>query len=311
MWPAFSLQYLLVACKSNKSQIDDECIYYFKNFKQGIFHLISINLERFLVYLLMDSPANNDNHDPMSRTSYFRFYEELNDFLPARLRKKVFPYQFNGKPSVKNTIETIGVPHPEIDLILVNGESVGFEYQLKGEEQVSVYPVFESFDISPVLRLRAKPLRKTRFVVDVNLGKLAKKLRLLGFDTLFRNNLEDDEIVRISLNEKRIILTRDIGILKYSEVTHGYFIRSDDPKTQLDEVIDRLHLKGSFKPFTRCSQCNDHLKRVPKRNLFDKVPNDTLQYYKIFWECNGCGQIYWQGSHFDKINDWLNRFNEI
>jgi len=170
---------------------------------------------------------------------------------------------------------------------------------------VSVYPVFESMDISPVIRLRAKPLRKIRFIVDVNLGKLAKKLRLLGFDTLFRNNLEDDEIVNISVSEKRIILTRDIGILKYNDVSHGYWLRSDNPKIQLDEVIERLQLKNLFNPLTRCSQCNGHLKRIKKENLKNRIPTDTLNYYKIFWECRDCLQIYWKGSHFDKIKNWV------
>jgi hypothetical protein len=247
----------------------------------------------------------HENHPPVLRTSYFRFYEELNDFLPEQFFKKIYPFSFSGTPSVKNLIETIGVPHTEIDLILVDGVSVGFEHQLSGGEQVSVYPVFESLDISPVIRLRAKPLRKIRFVVDVNLGKLAKKLRLLGFDTYYRNNLDDDEIVKISIYEKRIILTRDIGILKYGNVTHGFWIRNDDPKIQLDEVIERLQLRNLFKPFTRCSQCNGQLKRITKEHVKSRVPDDTLNYYRIFWECQGCRQIYWKGSHFDKINNWL------
>ena len=250
---------------------------------------------------------NKKNHDPLPRTSYFRFYEELNEFLPREFYKKNYPYSFTGTPSVKNSIETIGIPHTEIDLILVDGVSVGFDHLLKGGEQVSVYPVFESLDISPVTRLRAKPLRKIRFVVDVNLGKLAKKLRLLGFDTFYRNNLNDDEIVKISVDEKRIILTRDLGILKYSNVTHGYWIRSDDPKIQLNEVIERLQLRNLFKPFTRCSQCNGQLKRVSKALLKGRIPDDTLRYYKTFWECNGCKQIYWEGSHFDKIIDWIEK----
>jgi hypothetical protein len=250
---------------------------------------------------------NNDKHQPVKRTSYFRFYEELNDFLPPQFHKKIYPFSFSGTPSVKNLIETIGVPHTEIDLIIVDGISVGFEHQLKGGEQVSVYPVFESIDISPIIKLRAKPLRKIRFVVDVNLGKLAKKMRLLGFDTYYRNDLEDDEIVKISLLEKRIILTRDIGILKNGKVSHGFFIRSDDPKTQLNEVIERLQLKNLFKPFSRCSQCNNKLKRIKKKLLINRIPQDTLRYYKTFWECIGCSQIYWEGSHFEKINDWLEK----
>ena len=252
-----------------------------------------------------------DNHGPKVRTSYFRFYEELNDFLPPEFIKIVYPYSFNGTPSVKNSIEAIGIPHTEVDLILVDGKSVDFEHQLKGGEFVSVYPVFESIDISPIIRLRAKPLRKIRFIVDANLGKLAKKLRLLGFDTLYKNDFDDDEIVRISIAEKRIILTRDFGILKYGNVTHGTWIRSDDPKTQVNEVISRLQLNNLFRPFTRCSQCNGSLVRIKKEQLKNRLPEDTIKYYSLFWECKDCHQVYWKGSHFDKINDWLEKKKNI
>ena len=248
---------------------------------------------------------NKTSHEPLIRTSFIRFYEELNDFLPAKNRKKDFPFSFNGTPSVKNVIETIGVPHTEVDLILVNGKSVGFEYLLSGNEQVSVYPVFESFDISEVIKLRPKPLRKIRYIVDVNLGKLAKKLRLLGFDTYYRNDLDDDEIVKISIAEKRIILTRDIGILKCGTVTHGTWIRNDDPKIQLYEVIERLQLRKLFKPFSRCSQCNGTLKRIKKEEIKTRIPADTFDFYKTFWECAGCRQIYWEGSHMAKITGWI------
>ncbi len=196
---------------------------------------------------------NTKQHTPTTRSAFFRFYEELNDFLAEEQRKKTFPYEFTGKPSIKDTIEAIGVPHTEIDLILVDGESVGFNYQMRGGERVSVYPVFESLDITPLVHLRSKPLRKTRFVVDVHLGKLAHKLRLLGFDTLFRNDFNNSEIVELSLQEKRIILTRDKRILKQSAVSHGYWIRNNEPKDQLREVVTRLQLEDNFKPFTRCS----------------------------------------------------------
>ena len=206
-----------------------------------------------MFFLIKKQPMNTKQHTPTTRSAFFRFYEELNDFLAEEQRKKTFPYEFTGKPSIKDTIEAIGVPHTEIDLILVDGESIGFNYQMRGGERVSVYPVFESLDITPLVHLRSKPLRKTRFVVDVHLGKLAHKLRLLGFDTLFRNDFNNSEIVELSLQEKRIILTRDKRILKQSAVSHGYWIRNNEPKDQLREVVTRLQLEDNFKPFTRCS----------------------------------------------------------
>jgi uncharacterized protein len=250
------------------------------------------------------------NHSPVIRKAKFRFYEELNDHLPKDWQKKTFVYEFKGKPAIKNTIQAIGVPHGEVDLILVNGESVDFNYQLQGGEEISVYPQFESFDIFSVIKLRPKPLRKIRFVVDVNLGKLAQKLRLLGFDTLFRNDFEDDEIIGISLKEKRIILTRDKGILKQNAVTHGYWIRNDDPKKQLTEVIERFHLQNAFRPFSRCSNCNGELEEVSGSELTSLLPEDTLSYYSEFWKCKGCGKIYWEGSHFKKIQNWVDRLKK-
>jgi len=255
--------------------------------------------------------TGNTNHEPRKRISGFRFYEELNDFLPPEYRKKQFEYEFTGTPSIKNTIEAIGIPHAEVDLIVINGNSVDFDFLIRGGEFVSVYPVFENFDISPVVRLRPKPLRKTKFIVDVNLGKLAPKLRLLGFDTLFRNDYEDDEIVRIAGTEKRIILTRDKGLLKHTEVTHGYWLRNDNPKMQLREVVNRLQLNNCFQPFTRCSNCNNFLETVNKNVIKTCVHDDTFGRYDLFWKCKGCGNVYWRGSHYDKICEWVDELRNI
>ena len=104
------------------------------------------------------------------RDAEFRFYEELNDFLPPEKRKRSFAYMFEGTPSIKDAIEAVGVPHTEIDIILVDGRSVGFDHRLRGGERVAVYPMFEAIDVSPLVRLRPQPLRITRFVVDVHLG---------------------------------------------------------------------------------------------------------------------------------------------
>ena len=193
----------------------------------------------------MELEANSmsaEQHDLLTHTAFFRFYEELNDFLPEECGKKCFLYEFTGNPSIRDTVEAIRVPHTEIDLILVDGESVDFNYKMCGGEHVSVYPVFESFDITSLVRLRSKPMREIKFIADVSVDKLAKMLRSLGFDTLFRNDFTDKEIVELSLKEKRVILTRDKSILKYRRVTHGYWIRNDDPDKQLKEVVSRFQL---------------------------------------------------------------------
>ena len=222
-----------------------------------------------------------EQRDQLIHTAFFRFFEELNDFLPEERHKTIFPYEFIGNPTIKHIVEAIGVPHSEIDLILVDGESVGFNYKMRGGEHVSVYPVFESFDITPIVHLRAKPIREIKFIADVNVGKLAQKLRLLGFDILFRNDFTDKEIVERSLKENRCILTRDKGLLKFRTVTHGYWIRTDDPDEQLKEVISRFQLENNFRLFTRCSICNDLLHPVDKSLLHDRIPNSTLLFFNF------------------------------
>lgn len=245
-----------------------------------------------------------------SKTAEFRFYEELNDFLPENRRKRRFTHAFNGSPSIKDAVENMGVPHPEIDLILVNGRSVGFDYLLRHNDHVSVYPVFERLDISPIIRLREKPLRKTAFVLDVHLGKLAKRLRVLGFDTFYRNDLDDPEIIRISLAEKRLILTRDLGILKTRAVTRGYWVRATDPAEQVREVVERFDLRSQVKPLSRCTLCNGLLGAVEKSRIKGKLPPKTALYYEEFYACGDCGKIYWKGAHYPRLLRFIRSLEE-
>jgi uncharacterized protein with PIN domain len=234
-----------------------------------------------------------------------RFYAELNDFLPANVRQKPLTYPFELSASVKDVIEALGVPHTEVDLILVNGVSVDFTYLVQNGDAISVYPVFEAIDISPLLRLRPRPLRETRFILDVHLGRLAVYLRMLGFDTLYRNNYADEELAHISSSQGRILLTRDRGLLKRSVVTHGYCIRSTNPQQQLLEVLRRFDLFGSLAPFSRCLHCNGHLQAVNKEAISDRLPPKTKQYYAEFRRCENCDRIYWRGSHYRRMQQFI------
>lgn len=238
------------------------------------------------------------------KTAFFRFYEELNDFLPQEKKKKEFAYVFSRNPAIKDSIEAIGIPHTEIDLILVNGESVDFSYQLQQNDHVSVYPTFEAFDISKVTRLRAEPLREIKFVLDVHLGKLAKYLRLLGFDTLYNRHYRDDEIVNIA-KQARLVLTRDKGILKNNNVTHGYWVRTTDPHEQIKEIMARFDLFSKARPFTRCLECNHILQKIDKNSVADKLPMKTHQFYHEFSQCLECHRIYWKGTHYKKLKDFV------
>ncbi|MCX4186941.1 Mut7-C RNAse domain-containing protein [Methylophaga sp. OBS4] len=229
-----------------------------------------------------------------------RFYEELNDFLPSERRKMAFQHTIYRHASVKDVIESLGVPHTEVELILVNGISVDFSYSVRHQDRISVYPVFESLDISPLLRLRDKPLRNPRFIADTNLGKLAHYLRLLGFDCLYRNNFSDAEVAETASQQHRIVLTRDRKLLQRKIITHGYFVRAVMPREQAREVLKRLDLYQDINPFSRCANCNGPLLYVPKSQIADRLAPLTHKHYDDFRICNDCGQIYWQGSHYHR-----------
>ena len=235
----------------------------------------------------------------------FRFYEELNDFLRPEQRQQTMVYRFDGHPGIKDPIEAMGVPHVEVELIVVNGESVGFDYRLRDGDRVAVYPVFESLDVAPAVKLREKPLRKVAFVVDVNLGRLARLLRLLGFDALFSNAYADDEIVAISEAQGRIVLTRDRRLLHAKAVTHGYWVRSVWPRRQVDEVVRRFDLAGLIRPFSRCADCNGRIEPVAKDAVADRLEPKTKKFFEKFYRCPDCGKIYWEGSHVDRLRERL------
>jgi len=239
--------------------------------------------------------------------AHFRFYAELNDFLPAAKRQVGFVHSFEGRVSIKHLIEALGVPHPEVDLLLVNGRSVDFSYLVQDGDRISVYPVFESLDITPLVHLRPQPLRETRFVLDTHLGRLAAYLRMLGFDTIYRNDIADEELAQISSQERRILLTRDRGLLKRGVVTHGYCMRETAPRRQLVEVLRRFDLFQTVTPFSRCLRCNGILQPVSKDAISHRLPPKTQQYYDEFRICQACNQIYWKGSHYQRMQQLIER----
>ena len=241
--------------------------------------------------------------DGWRQRATFRFYEELNDFIPPAWRKIAFDYAFNGTPSVKDSIEAIGVPHPEIDLILVDDVSVGFDHLLNGGERVAVYPMFERVDISSLTRLRPDPLREPRFVADVHLGKLARYLRLLGFDTIYDRDYDDATITAISVEQRRLILTRDKGLLKRKEVTRGYWLRNIQPRLQIAEVVKAFDLHRLVRVFSRCMVCNHTVETVAEAAVRDALPAGRRGRFEQVSQCPGCGRLYWPGSHYDRLVD--------
>ena len=246
----------------------------------------------------------------MSGSVQIRFYEELNDFLPPEQRKVSFEHSFKPPGSIKDLIEALGVPHTEIDLILVNGHSVDFNYPVQDGDRISVYPVFESLDITPPTRLRPAPLRITRFVLDTHPGRLAAYLRLFGFDTLYRNDYDDPTLADISATEHRILLTRDKRLLMRRQITHGHYVRATQPRKQLLEVLTRFDLHKTQRPFTRCMHCNGEIRPVAKDEIETRLLPRTKTWYKEFWQCSQCNKIYWKGSHYQRLQQLIRAANK-
>jgi uncharacterized protein with PIN domain len=234
-------------------------------------------------------------------TATFRFYEELNDFLAPDRRGREFGCICARAATTKHMIEALGVPHTEVELVLVNGESVDFGCLLRDGDRVAVYPKFEAFDVSPLLRVRERVLREIRFVADAHLGGLARLLRMLGFDTLYDNHFRDDEIERIAAAQQRIVLTRDRDLLKRRAITHGCYVHAIGTGPQLREVMDRLDLAHAVRPFTLCLSCNVPLRSIDKPRVIATLPAMVRERYERFSTCETCRRVYWEGSHWQRM----------
>jgi uncharacterized protein with PIN domain len=240
-------------------------------------------------------------------TVIFRFYEELNRFLPPIRRRREFPVTFEPPVPVRHLMESVGVPHTEVEVILVNGRSVDLEQPLQDGDRVSVYPMFESLDVTPLLRLRERPLRDPRFLADAHLGKLARHLRMLGFDTRFENDPGDRELVRIAAGEGRILLTGDRALLMHKEVERGCHLETGTPLRQLEYLIARLDLCRLIRPFTRCMECNGAVSEVAREEVRAELPERVAVGQERFWRCQDCGRVYWRGNHYREMETLIAR----
>lgn len=234
-----------------------------------------------------------------------RFYAELNDHLAPANRYCTLSREFTVPGSVKDLIESCGVPHTEVDLVTVNGEPAEFSRLAHDGDRVAVYPVFESLDITAATRLRPRPLREPKFVLDVHLGRLAAYLRMLGQDAAYGNSADDAELARISTDEHRILLTRDRGLLMRSAVTHGYWLRETAPRRQTAEIVRRFDLARRIQPFTRCMACNAPLAPMAKEEIGNRVPPAAAANHEQFRQCPACRRVYWQGTHYQRMRRWI------
>jgi len=237
-------------------------------------------------------------------TATVRFYEELNFFLRNHEKKHDLTAQFLLPRSVKDLIESFGIPHVEVDLILVNSVSQGFDYLVQDGDRISVYPVFERLNIAGVTKLRSKPLRNPRFIVDVHLKTLARRLRMLGFDVLYDPAKEDRELAETSQSDGRILLTRDRQLLMRSIVTRGLYVRSTDPPAQVEEIVERLDLYSDIRPFVRCIRCNGLIRKardVEWESIQHDIPDGVKAWCHEYYICGICRNVYWKGGHYKRM----------
>lgn len=241
----------------------------------------------------------------MEATATVKFFGSLNDFPALLGSESEVEYRFTGAPAVKDAIEAIGVPHPEVDVLLVNGAPVDFFYSLQTGDKVEVHPTDAGREWPEGYSLQAKHPAPDRFVLDVHLGKLARALRMLGFDTCYQNDYSDKTIAHIAETEKRIVLTRDVGLLKHKNIRWGYWLRSQHTGEQLTEVISYYKLRHRFSPFTRCLACNGCIAEVPKDSVLEQLPPKTRLYFNAFFQCDSCQRVYWKGSHYERMQRFI------
>ncbi|MER2998515.1 Mut7-C RNAse domain-containing protein [Pontibacter populi] len=241
----------------------------------------------------------------MAGTAFFRFQSTLNDFLDSTSRNCIINYSFRDHPTVKDAIEALGVPHPEVNQIIVNGKTVDFAYKLLPGDEIEVYPIHEKSTIDLNANLIPEPETPHRFMLDVHLGKLGRLLRMLGFDTTYDPELTEKEVATIAARENRILLSRGVGILKLKMINYGYWLRSQQPDEQLLEVIRYYKLAPEFKLFSRCMVCNGEIREVDKEKVQDQLPPKTRLYFQQFYQCNHCLRVYWKGSHYERMQAFI------
>ncbi|HKJ45182.1 MAG TPA: Mut7-C RNAse domain-containing protein [Balneolales bacterium] len=241
----------------------------------------------------------------------FNFFYGLNDFFKPAKRDKVIWAAFNGSPAVKDTLESLGVPHPEVGSIMLNGEIVSFEQQITNGDQVDVYPANWKLNSSTEYPLQPESPDNLRFVLDVHLGKLARIMRMLGIDTLYDSAYDDPQITEIGCREQRFILTRDIDLLKQTKIKYGHWMRNTDPINQTDEILLTFDVYSQMDPFTRCLSCNGMLRPVAKEKVADQLPPGVKKYYEKYHQCDRCQKVYWKGSHYEHMSEWLRKYYGI
>jgi len=267
---------------------------HYKLFIQKLAGLANINetqAQKLLHLLWFDYLDKNLEITTKLYQAHFKFFGGCLDFV----ERSHFEYAFNDNPSVKDAIEAIGVPHVEVGKIVVNGIVGSFEQRLKESDEVLVY----AHDSETPLPFKPK---KLSFLLDVHLGTLARYLRMAGLDALYESkDYGDAFLAEVASTDEHIMLSRDIGLLKRGKVTYGHWVRNTDPKEQFKEIVALYGLQESFKPMSRCIKCNEPIYVVEKSAITALVPPKVYAWKEEFFQCSGCSQVYWEGSHHEKM----------
>jgi uncharacterized protein with PIN domain len=237
----------------------------------------------------------------------FRFYAGLNDFLPRERRGRDITTPCARMATTKHMIEALGVPHTEVELVLVNGDGAGLDLLLEEGDRVAVYPRFTRFDVEQLAPAPPLPPGRIRFVADAHLGGLARLLRMAGFDTIYDNSLRGDQVEALAVDGERVVLTRDRELLKRRTIDYGCYVRALKAEEQLREVFERLGLADRARPFTRCLHDNAPLHAVPKAAVIERLPPMVAAGQEEFSTCDLCGRVFWKGSHWQRMMGVLER----
>ncbi len=233
------------------------------------------------------------------------FTKDLNFFIRSKPEKQIITYPLNRKASIKNIVESMGVPHTEIGAIVIDGDEVDFNFIPVHSRTAHIFGITKPFDVTIPSLLRPHPLKEIRFIADVNVGKLAKLLRMSGIDTAYATSFSDKTIAAIAEKDGRVVLSKDIGLLKYRKITFGKYIKSIYPEDQLAETISFFRLKNRYRPFSLCLRCNISLQVIKKEDILSQLEPKTRKYYNKFNICPNCKKIYWQGTHHEDMKKRL------
>lgn len=242
-------------------------------------------------------------HPGLKKIFTIRVYAQLNDFLPLERRQRAFQASFKTPTTVQEIILALGIPLAEVNLVLVNNERTPLSHFPKEHDRIAIYPEFALLDIPP--NANKSSISETRFILDAHLGKLAKYLRMLGFDTLYSNHFKDNEIISLAETSHHIILTRDKSLLTSSKIKRGCYVRAIHPHEQLKEIVRRFDLTKQFKSFTRCMTCNAPLSKVDKNSILSKIPTEVASVFNDFYYCRTCDKVFWKGSHFRRMEQYI------